>query len=148
MKIIASSILGLLMMFGSAVAQPKPAAGGDEAALKALEEKWDAASTKNDATALGAILADSFITTDTEGKVRTKAEYLGRMKSGEVKYQASKVDDMKVYLYGDAAVVSGRWKGKLTEKGKLLDLTERFTDTFVRQNGQWKCVASHGSVIK
>ena len=25
---------------------------------------------------------------------------------------------------------------------------ERFTDTFVRQNGQWRCVASHSSIIK
>jgi len=68
--------------------------------------------------------------------------------SGETKYQASKVDDMKVYLYGDTAIVSGRWKGKFTEKGKAIDSTERFTDTFVRQNGQWKCVASQGTTIK
>lgn len=143
MKLIASSILGLLMMFGGAIA-----ASGDEAALKALEEKWDAASTKNDAAALGAILGDKFISTSAEGKVRGKAEVLSRMKSGEVKYQASKVDDMNVFVYGDAAVVNGRWKGKFTEKGKPMETTERFTDTFVRQNGQWKCVASQGSTIK
>jgi ketosteroid isomerase-like protein len=146
MKIIVSSILGCLMMFGSAMAQPK--AGGDEAALKALEEKWDAASLKNDAAGLGGILADSFVGTSTEGKLRTKAETLARMKTGEVKYQSAKVDDMKVSVYGDAAVVVGRWKGKFTEKGKPMDVTERFTDTFVRQNGQWKCVASHSSTLK
>lgn len=133
------------MLCGSAMTQPKAA---DEAALKALEEKWDAAGMKGDTAALGAILADTFINTSAEGKVRAKAEVLAEMKSGDIKYQNSKVDDMKVYVYGDTGVVSGRWKGKFVLKGKTVDTVERFTDTYIRLNGQWRCVASHGSTIK
>jgi ketosteroid isomerase-like protein len=146
MKTIARSILGLLVIWGCAVAQK--ASSADEAALKALEEKWDQASVKGDAAGLGTILADSFITTSPEGQVRTKNDMLSRMKSGEVKYETSKVDELKFLVYGDTAIVSGRWHGKFTEKGKAQESTERFTDTFVRQNGQWKCVASHASNIK
>jgi ketosteroid isomerase-like protein len=149
MKITACSVVGLLIVCGGAIAQQKTAAGGDdEAALRALEEKWDTANLKGDTVALGAIFADTFISTNNEGKVRTKAEVLAQVKSGEVKYQASRSDDMKVLVYGDAAVVNGRWKGKSVEKGKTVDTNERFTDTYVRQNGQWRCVASHGSTIK
>jgi hypothetical protein len=36
---------------------------------------------------------------------------------------------------------------KVVEKGKTVDATERFTDFFVRQNGQWR-VASQASTIK
>ncbi len=146
MKKTVYAVLGLLMLCGSAMAQPKSAV--DEAALKALEEKWDAASMKGDSAALGAILADTFISTSTEGKVRAKAELLAEMKSGDIKYQNAKVDDMKVYLYGDTGIVSGRWKGKFVQKGKTVDTVERFTDTFIRQNGQWRCVASQASTIK
>jgi ketosteroid isomerase-like protein len=149
MKTIAYAVLGLLLVLGGAIAQQKPAAAGSvEAALIALEEKWDAANSKNDAGALGAILADTFISTDNDGKVRTKAEMLARVKSGEVKYQTSKVSDMKVYVYGEAAVVNGRWTAKFVDKGKAVDTTERFTDTWVRLNGQWRCVATQGSTIK
>ncbi len=147
MRITACSVLGLLMMWGGAIAQQKPA-GGDEAALKALEEKWDAANLKGDTATLSAIFVDTFISTSNEGKARTKAEILAQLKSGEVKYETSKVDDMKVFVYGDAAVVNGRWKAKFVEKGKLVDDSERFTDTYIRQNGQWRCVASHSSTIK
>jgi len=135
------------MVWGGAIAQQKPA-GGDEAALKALEEKWDAANLKGDTATLSAIFVDTFISTSNEGKARTKAEILAQLKSGEVKYETSKVDDMKVFVYGDAAVVNGRWKAKFVEKGKLVDDSERFTDTYIRQNGQWRCVASHSSTIK
>jgi ketosteroid isomerase-like protein len=148
MRMAAAGVLGFLMAWGGAIAQQKSAAGGDEAALKATEEKWDAANLKGDTAALGAIFADTFISTDTEGKVRTKAEVLAQLRSGEMKYQTSKVEDMKVFVYGDAAVVNGRWKAKFVEKGKTVDATERFTDTYVRQNGQWRCVASQGSTIK
>ena len=148
MRITIAGVLGLLIVCAGAIAQQKPAVGGDEAALKAIEEKWDAANLKGDAAALGAIFADTFISTSSEGKVRTKAEMLAQLKSGEMKYQTSKVDDMKVFVYGDAAVVNGRWKAKFVEKGKTVDATERFTDTYVRQGGQWRCVASQGSTIK
>ena len=147
MRITTCSVLGLLLVMGGAIAQTK-SAGGDEAALKAIEEKWDAANMKGDTATLAAIFVDTFITTNSEGKTRTKAEALAQVKSGEIKYETSKVEDMKVYVYGDAAVVNGRWKAKFVEKGKPVDTTERFTDTYVRQNGQWKCVASQGSTIK
>jgi ketosteroid isomerase-like protein len=134
------------VILGPAAAQQNKAA--DEGALRAIEEKWDAASVKGDTAALSAIFADTFVSTSTEGQLRTKAEVLARLKSGEVKYQTAKVDDLKISIYGDAAVVTGRWRGKFVEKGKAMDETERFTDTFIRQNGQWRCVASHASTVK
>lgn len=148
MKSGAACFLGLLLMMGVGGAQQKMAAGGDEAALKAIEEKWDAASLKGDTAALSGLLADSFVSTDAEGKVKTRAESFAKMKAGAVKYEIAKVSDMKVSVYGDAAVVLGQWKGKMTSDGKHIDTTERFTDTFIRQNGQWRCVASHSSTLK
>jgi ketosteroid isomerase-like protein len=139
--------MGLMLTLGGAMAQTK-AAGGDEAALKAIEIKWDAANTKGDTAVLSTIFADKFISTNAEGKTRSRAEVLAQVKSGDIKYETSKVDDMTVYLYGDAAVVNGRWAGKYVEKGKPTSTTERFTDTYVRQNGVWKCVSSQGSTIK
>jgi len=144
-KKIVCSVFALLMLSGAAMAQTKAA---DEAALKAIEEKWDAANLKGDAAALASIFADGFITTSNEGKVRAKAEMVAEVKSGDIKYQTAKVEDMKVYLYGDTAIVNGKWTGKFTQKGKLVSTVERYTDTYVRQNGKWLCVASHGSSIK
>jgi len=145
-KKIIYGILGLLMILGSAVAQQKSA--NDEAALKAMEDKWSAANLKGDAAALSAIFAETFISTESDGSVRTKAEVVGALKSGEIKFLASKSSEMKVFLYGDAGVVTGRWAGKFIVKGKTVDTVERFTDTYVRQNGQWRCVATQGTTAK
>jgi hypothetical protein len=40
----------------------------------AIEEKWDAANMKGDAATLGTIFADNFISTNTDGKVRSRAK--------------------------------------------------------------------------
>jgi ketosteroid isomerase-like protein len=148
MKKLAGCLAALLIVFAvSMIAQPKKTAGGDEAALKAIEEKWEVASVKADVATLGAILADTFVSTNADGHVQTKAEMLAALKSGDVKFEKSDVDEMKVQVYGNAAVIMGRWSGKVIEKGTPAESVERFTDTFIKQGGHWKCVASHSSPI-
>lgn len=122
-KELTFSMLGTVVLAGLAAAQPAKAASEDvAAALKGLEEKWVQAQLKGDTDALGAVLADGFVSTT--------------MKSGALKVQSSKVDDMRVMVFGDAARAVGRWRGKGTEKGKAFDDDERFTDTWIKQDGQ------------
>src|ERR1051326_8879448 len=106
------------MVLGGAAAQQR--ASGDEAALKAIEERWYAASVKGDAAAWNEIFADTFVSTGSDGTVQTKAEVIGDLKSGKIKYLASKAVGMKVFLYGDAGVVTGRWSGKFIQGGKTI----------------------------
>jgi ketosteroid isomerase-like protein len=136
-----------LMILGCAASEQKAADGSDEVTIKALEEKWDAATAKVDLVTVDAILADTFVSTGTEGQFRTKPEVLASLKSGATKYEASKLDDMRVFLYGDAAVVTGRWTGKGVEEGKPFNEVDRWTDTFIKQNGQWRCASSQSTVV-
>jgi len=56
---------------------------------------------------------------------------------------------LKVTAFGNAAVVTGTWRGKGTEGGKPIDAHERWTDTWVKMpSGKWQCVASHSSAMK
>jgi uncharacterized protein (TIGR02246 family) len=132
----------------AALGQQRSGNATDESAIRALEHKWDAANLKGDAAALDALFADGFIMTDSDGRVRTKAEAVDAVKNGKIKYQASATENLKIILHGDAAVVSGTWRGKFTHEGKAASMIERFTNFYVRQRGQWRCVASHGSAIK
>ena len=120
----------------------------DEAAIRALEAKWDNANLRSDAAALDSLFADSFIATDSDGIVRPKSEVIAELKAGRIKYTAAKSDDLRIILHGDAAVVSGRWTGTFTHNGKTTNLRERFTNFYARLKGQWRCVASHGSTLR
>ncbi len=132
----------------AAVSKGTAAQGEDVAAqLKALENAWSEAMLKHDATALDAILDDSLVETGPAGTVSNKAMDLADLKAGEPKLELFSLADMKVHVYGNAAVVTGRFTLKGTYKGEDMSGTGRFTDTFVKRNGKWRCVASQATMI-
>jgi uncharacterized protein (TIGR02246 family) len=137
-------VLVLLLCAGYALT--KSNADSDAAAIKALEEKWATSANNNDAAGVAAILADSATITGSDGVMRNKAETMAAMK--DRKYETAVGEDIKVAVYGDAAVATGVWRAKGTENGKPFAEVERFTDTYVRNGGQWKCVAEHASAMK
>jgi ketosteroid isomerase-like protein len=133
----------LVLLAGYALASPM---ADDAAAVKGLEEKWAVAASKNDSAAVASILADSVTLIGSDGTLRNTADALAAMNGR--KYESAVEEELKVSVYGDAAVATGIWRAKGTEKGKPFEEVERFTDTYVKTGGQWKCVASHSSTMK
>jgi len=108
-----------------------------EQAIMKLENDWCAALTKNDVAALNAILADDLTEVAPSGAVGTKASILTEAKSAKV--SVCKNENMNVRVYGDAAVA----RGVVTYKDSNSCGEYQFTDTYVRRNGCWQCVATH-----
>ena len=142
--------LAVLLGLTTALMMPRQAAAqaaNVEQTLLQLERDWEQANAKNDTAALERILAPAFVTTDSDGRLVTRAEMFARRESGAVKYTAFTQDDYKVHVVGDTAVVTGRSTIKGIRDGKDLNGRERWTDVFVRRNGNWQAVASHSSRI-
>ena len=114
-------------------------------ALMNLENRWVGALMKSDAATLDSIFADTYVDTDEHSNRTDKQGVLSVLKSGELKIASIKLSDMQVYDYGDAAVVTGSSSQAGNFKGQPLTAKIIFTDTFIRQNGKWRAVASHRS---
>ena len=142
---IAISVVGLV--FGVAIlAQTQTESVEQE--LKKLEKEIGQAWAKRDVASYDRILADDYTWTDFDGIVWTKAQDLETLKSGEVVNTSYVVDDWKVRVYGDAAVVTGRTTTVNEEyKGKDVSGQYRYTDTWIKRAGRWQLVASHTSKI-
>jgi ketosteroid isomerase-like protein len=95
-----------------------------------------------DATALSAILADDHTDVTLTGKVTNKAQNIADLKTD--KTTVCDVDMLQVRVYGDAAVVVGR----ATVKSATFNGQYMYTDTYIRRNGHWQCVAAQGTEIK
>ncbi len=121
--------------------------GNAEQTLLQLERDWEQANAKNDLAALDRILAPEFVSTDSDGRLTTRAEGMARRKSGAVTFTAFTQDDYKVHLFGDAAIVTGRMTIKGKRDSKDWSGQERFTDTFVRRDGRWQAVSTHSSRV-
>ena len=116
-------------------------AGKVEQEIKQLESRRFRAMIDGDTGALAGILADELIYTHSSGRTDTKAQFIASLQSGELKYETINTDDVKVRIYGAAAVVTGQASIKLKSKGQELDLQLRYTDVFVKHGRAWQMVA-------
>jgi uncharacterized protein (TIGR02246 family) len=126
----------------------KPAAvAAAEQALMKVENDMLAALLKRDVAGFGRHFADDAVLTTPDGNVQTKAQLVADVKSGDLVLQSSTMSDVKVRVFGDAAVVTYITTDKGTYKKTDISGRYRWTDTFVRQGGEWKLVAGHGTPI-
>jgi hypothetical protein len=142
-------LLAMAVLAPAQAQENGPVQGPDatKQALINLENKWVDALVKSDTTALDSIFAGSYVDTDEHSHRSDKQGVLAVLKSGELKLESIKLSDMRVHLYGDAAVVTGSSSQAGNFRGQPLAATIIFTDTFIRQNGKWRAVASHRSAL-
>lgn len=104
---------------------------------------------RGDVAALEQILADEYIYTNEEGKIKNKAEDLASYKTGKTKITFTETTDQKVRVIGNtAAVETGTFRIKGTTDGKPFEENARYTTTWVWRDLRWQIVADHSSTIK
>jgi ketosteroid isomerase-like protein len=113
-----------------------------------IEKEMLAAVLKGDAGPSERYLAENYVFTGPDGLSMGKAQSIQDLKSGYLKLQAASLDDTKVHVYGDTAIVTYSSNDKGTYKGKDISGKTRWTDVFVKQSGRWMIVASHGSRVQ
>ncbi len=116
--------------------------------LLVMEHLWNEAQLNRDARALDGLVGTAFVNTEWDGEISDKAKFLVDIKDPQFKPSTLAIQDTKVSMYGDSAVVVGIYHTKGTYQGKPYEHFGRFTDTWVFTEGRWQCAASHTSLLK
>ena len=103
---------------------------------------------KNDFAALDALLDDSLLYAHSSGRVDTKASFLDSLRSGQLKYVAASLDDLRVRIYGSTALVTGRSRMTVESAGQQRHLDLRFLDVYVHRNDRWRQVSWQSTRIQ
>ena len=124
-KLAPLAILALLAIVALTAQTQKPTgtsgrASADEAAVMTIENSWPDAVIKKD---------------------------IDDIKNGVFVVESANATDLTPRIYGNAAVVTGVGEIKGTYKDQDITGRYRFTDTFVKKNGQWQCVATQTTKI-
>jgi ketosteroid isomerase-like protein len=92
--------------------------------------------------------ADNFSGGSSWGNWETKQLILADMKdSKNNKTNSEEISDLNVRLYGDTAIATYKSTYDSIYHGEHRGRTILSTDTFARQDGSWKLVASHSSEL-
>ena len=117
------------------------------AQIRKLDQERIQAQIHADATALDRIYADDFIGIGPSGTVRTKPQVLADFTSHELTFQSITTDEVRIRVYGNTAVETGRTTTVGQDKGKVVPRDNRFTRVWVRRQGRWRLVANHYSTL-
>jgi len=131
----------------SAAATASPTENVEQALIK-LEREWAEALVKVDGATLDRIQADDWIMTSWDGQTQTKAQSIEEIKSGVYQAASVSLDNLKVRTFGDVAVVTLGQTEKSKYKGKESSGRYLYTDVWVKRNGKWQVVATHGTKVE
>ena len=120
----------------------------DQKILAQLQQALAKAWVAGDRATIERIIAPDWRSTGPDGQTSDRASILADVFEKRVhQIRQVKIDDVLVRVFGDAAVVTGRTHGIGNFAETPYDVIIRFTDSFVRREGQWTAVASHASVV-
>jgi hypothetical protein len=112
-----------------------------------LAEAWVTAELHGDTAFLERTLAEDFIGIGPLGFMLSKREWIARHQSGDLTYEALTLDEVRVRVYDEAAVVTGRQVQKAAYRSTSVEAQLRTTLVLVHQQGQWRLASVHFSSI-
>jgi ketosteroid isomerase-like protein len=115
--------------------------------IEALEMQWREAQLSNDVSVMDRLLADDYIGISASGIIETKPEALALRRAGTLHITALDLNDLKVRIYGDTAVVTSQANLEGTNGASNISGKYRYTRVYNRRYGQWKIVSFEASRI-
>ncbi|NWD77315.1 nuclear transport factor 2 family protein [Pseudomonas gingeri] len=142
--------LAIALFAGLSEAQAQtPTAAGVASTIAQLENDAVKADLAGDAAFYQKVLAEDWTRGDSDGTFYTKAQIVGLMGNpAHFKANSEQLSELKVRVYGNTAIATYKGTYDMLIMGELRAHAIIATDTFVKTDGQWKQVASHGAVTK
>jgi ketosteroid isomerase-like protein len=145
---IKSSLIVCLIAFTLIESPAKDdRAAADVKELTRLETVWNEAHLRGDAQALDRLWAEDLFVTVPNMPVMNKEESMAIWRSGRMKFDVYKTSDLRIRVYGDAAVVTGQLERIRNSNNQAFEDDWRFTKVYVRRGSKWLVVTWHGSHV-
>lgn len=116
-----------------------------EETVRALEAQWLKAYEHNDTVAMHTLVAEDFVITFPNGATQTKADLMKLVrthagKSGGIHLHT---EQTKATVYPATVVLRGVVVSEFEMQGKMQQVKQYYTDTWVYTAQGWQVVASH-----
>jgi ketosteroid isomerase-like protein len=111
------------------------------------EREWLSAHLRLDVSALERLMAPDYVQIDGEGRLVDKEDVLSAFRLGGRSWDEAHSDEHRVRIYGDVAVVVGRWRARGTNSGRAFDYSARYVAVWARHGGRWRMVSDQSTPI-
>jgi ketosteroid isomerase-like protein len=109
----------------------------------AIENAFNAAMISNDIGEIADCIADEWVLVTPEVGPVSRDGMLAAIGSGLLSHDTMTKEIVRVEVYGDVAVVTGRGHNTGMFKGQPIEADEWITDVYRKVESRWLCVLTH-----
>ena len=124
------------------------AVADDFNAVVLAEHQLAAAHLQLDLKTIEHLLHPDYVIVQPGGKVETKAEVIASYNTGTRHWDTAQVDQLDIRLYGDTAMVVGRWRASGQHATERFTYVARFLSIWLKQEGRWQNIAYQSTEIE
>mgnify|MGYP000459011554 FL=1 len=100
-----------------------------------------------DVVALGRLMADEAAQINSVGRVVSKAKVIASFDSGERHWDEAHSNEFRVRVYGETAVVIGRWQAHGISTGQAFEYSPRYLSVWIWRDGRWQMTVDQSTDI-
>ena len=113
----------------------------------AVERRWVEAHRQLDIETLAEIMADDYTQIRSDGSVINKTQALASYASLTRHWDYAESDQYQIRIYGNTALLIGRWVGRGQNAQETFDYSARFLAVYVKTQSGWKLAADQSTPL-
>jgi len=113
-----------------------------------IEDAFNAAVVSNDVGTIKKCITEDWVLVDCQGGIIPQERFFSVVESGQLTHSFMTKEILRVNVYSDIALVTGRCRGKGTWQGQPLETDEWVTDVYQKIERKWLCILTHLTPVR
>jgi len=113
-----------------------------------IEENFNKAVISNKVDEIKKCVTQDWVLVDSQGGIIQQEGFFKVLEQGLLSHDTMTKQILRVKVYGDIAVVTGRGQNTGSWQGQPLEADEWITDVYKKENDKWLCVLTHLTPVK
>ena len=115
------------------------------AEFQAIENRFNDAVISNDVDRVMKYVAEDWVLVDGQAGIVPRERFFAAIEQGRLSHSTMTNQVLRVRVYGDIAVVTGRGRTTGMWRGQPLEADEWITDVYRMVKDEWLCVLTHST---
>jgi ketosteroid isomerase-like protein len=116
--------------------------------FQTVEDVFNEAIVSNDVKEISKCLSNDWVLIDAQGGIIEKQSFFNAVDKGMLTHQSMHKEILRVKIYHEIALVTGRGQNTATWQGQSLESDEWITDVYRKEGNNWLCVLTHLTPVK
>lgn len=108
-----------------------------------IEDNFNRAVVSNKIEEIKMCVTKDWVLVDSQGGIIPQERFFDVLEQGLLSHDTMTKQILRVKIYGDVAVVTGRGQNTGSWHGHPMEAYEWITDVYKKENGSWLCVLTH-----